>query len=217
MKKVAVGFTVLLVACAFLLAGAANAADFPKKRVTYNICFNPGGESDITARLQEQALKKYLGKDVSIQYKIGGGGAVCWAELVKTAPDGYTIAGHNLPHTILQPMEMGDAGYKTFDLKQVYMFEVTPNVLMVRKDAPYNTLEATYWRYESRLRHLEACIAGRVPDTAAPDDPCFARVENRVIARLNVSKVAHVAFLVVRTGVLVTAWVVVTTGAHAVA
>ena len=105
---------------------------FPKKRVTYNICFNPGGESDITARLQEQTLKKYLGADVSIQYKIGGGGALCWAELVKTAPDGYTIAGHNLPHTILQPMEMGDAGYKTFDLKQVYMFESHPE----RPDGP---------------------------------------------------------------------------------
>ena len=141
MKKAFVGLTVLLVACAFVMAGAAGAADFPRKRVTYNICFNPGGESDITARLQEQALKKYLGKDVSIQYKIGGGGAVCWAELTKTAPDGYTIAGHNLPHTILQPMEMGDAGYKTLDLKQVYMFESTPNVLMVRKDSPFNTLK----------------------------------------------------------------------------
>jgi tripartite-type tricarboxylate transporter receptor subunit TctC len=141
MKKIAVALTVSIVACAFVLAAVAGAADFPKKRVTYNICFNPGGESDITARLQEQALKKYLGQDVSIQYKIGGGGAVCWAELVKSAPDGYTIAGHNLPHTILQPMEMGDAGYKTFDLKQVYMFEVTPNVLMVRKDAPFNTLK----------------------------------------------------------------------------
>jgi tripartite-type tricarboxylate transporter receptor subunit TctC len=141
MKKVAVGFTVFLFACAFVLAGAVGAADFPKKRVTYNICFNPGGESDITARIQEQALKKYLGQDVSIQYKVGGGGAICWAELTKTAPDGYTIAGHNLPHTILQPMEMGDAGYKTFDLKQVYMFESTPNVLMVRKDAPFNNLK----------------------------------------------------------------------------
>ncbi|MGZ8474072.1 MAG: tripartite tricarboxylate transporter substrate binding protein [Candidatus Deferrimicrobiaceae bacterium] len=141
MKKRTVGFIVLFAALAMAWAGAANAADFPKKRVTYNICFNPGGESDITARIQEQALKKNLGADVSIQYKIGGGGALCWSELVSSAPDGYTIAGHNLPHTILQPMEMGDAGYKTLDLKQVYMFESTPNVLMVRKDSPFNTLK----------------------------------------------------------------------------
>ncbi|MEW6719820.1 MAG: tripartite tricarboxylate transporter substrate binding protein [Thermodesulfobacteriota bacterium] len=141
MKRFAVALVVLLAACAVMAAGAANAADFPKKRVTYNICFNPGGESDITARIQEAALKKNLGVDVSIQYKIGGGGALCWSELVQSPPDGYTIAGHNLPHTILQPMEMGDAGYKTLELKQVYMFEATPNVLMVRKDSPFNTLK----------------------------------------------------------------------------
>jgi tripartite-type tricarboxylate transporter receptor subunit TctC len=114
---------------------------FPSKRITYNICFNPGGESDITARIQEAVLKKHLGVDVVIQYKIGGGGALCWSELVQTKPDGYTIAGHNLPHTILQPLEMGDAGYKTLDLKQIYMFESTPNVLMVRNDSPFKTLK----------------------------------------------------------------------------
>ena len=140
MKRIVVGTIVLLAVVTIAWAGAASAADFPKKRITYNICFNPGGESDITARIQEQALKKFLGADVVIQYKVGGGGALCWSELVQTAPDGYTIAGHNLPHTILQPMEMGDAGYKTLDLKQIYMFESTPNVLMVRKDSPFMTL-----------------------------------------------------------------------------
>ena len=141
MKRIAVGSIVLLAAVAMVWAGAARAAEFPSKRITYNICFNPGGESDITARIQEQALKKNLGVDVAIQYKIGGGGALCWSELVQSAPDGYTIAGHNLPHTILQPMEMGDAGYKTLDLKQIYFFESTPNVLMVRKDSPFQTLK----------------------------------------------------------------------------
>ncbi len=141
MKRTAVGVVVLLAALAIAGAGVSNAANFPKKRITYNICFNPGGESDITARIQEQVLKKNLGVDVSIQYKIGGGGALCWADLAQSAPDGYTIAGHNLPHIILQPLEMGDAGYKTLELKNIYMFESTPNVLMVRKDSPFKTLK----------------------------------------------------------------------------
>ena len=141
MRKIAIGFIALFATFAMVLAGAVNAAEYPNKRINYNICFNPGGESDITARIQEQALKKYLGVDVVIQYKIGGGGALCWADLVQTKPDGYTIAGHNLPHTVLQPLEMGDAGYKTLDLKQIYMFESTPNVLMVRNDSPFKTLK----------------------------------------------------------------------------
>jgi tripartite-type tricarboxylate transporter receptor subunit TctC len=61
--------------------------------------------------------------------------------LVQSKPDGYTIAGHNLPHTILQPMEMSNAGYKTLDLKQIYFFQQTPDVLMVRNDSPFKTLK----------------------------------------------------------------------------
>lgn len=142
MKKKIVGCIVLAAVLALVWIGAVAAADkFPSKRINYKICFNPGGESDITARFQEAALKKALGVDVSITYQIGGGGALCWAELVRTNPDGYTIAGHNLPHTVLQPLEMGNAGYKTLDLKQIYMFESTPNVLMVRNDSPYKTLK----------------------------------------------------------------------------
>jgi tripartite-type tricarboxylate transporter receptor subunit TctC len=73
MKRIGIGFFALLVAVAMVSVAAAGAAGFPTKRITYNICFNPGGESDITARFQEQPLKKYLGVDVVIQYKIGGG------------------------------------------------------------------------------------------------------------------------------------------------
>lgn len=141
MNRLAIGFLALFATLAMVGDGAAGTAGFPTKRITYNICFNPGGESDITARFQEQSLKKVLGVDIAINYKIGGGGALCWAELVQTKPDGYTIAGHNLPHIALQPLEMGNAGYKTLDLKNIYMFESTPNLLLVRIDSPYKTLK----------------------------------------------------------------------------
>jgi tripartite-type tricarboxylate transporter receptor subunit TctC len=141
MKRLVIGSLALFVALAMVGVAAAGTAGFPTKRITYNICFNPGGESDITARFQEQPLKKVLGVDIAINYKIGGGGALCWSELVQTKPDGYTIAGHNLPHIALQPLEMGNAGYKTLDIKNIYMFESTPNLLLVRSDSPYKTLK----------------------------------------------------------------------------
>jgi tripartite-type tricarboxylate transporter receptor subunit TctC len=141
MKRLAIGCLVLFVALAMVGVAAAGTASFPTKRITYNICFNPGGESDITARFQEGPLKKILGVDIAINYKIGGGGALCWAELVQTKPDGYVIAGHNLPHIALQPLEMGNPGYKTLDLKNIYFFESTPNLLLVRNDSPFQTLK----------------------------------------------------------------------------
>jgi tripartite-type tricarboxylate transporter receptor subunit TctC len=118
----------------FLIVGiglslpATGLAKFPDKPITYVICFNPGGESDITARIQQQPLEKILGVPVVIVYKKGGGGAVGWSELTRTKPDGYTIYGTNLPHTIVQPMTRGNAGYETEQINNVYFFEFTPNI-----------------------------------------------------------------------------------------
>lgn len=131
----------MTVAAASLCIAAPSSAEYPDKPLTYVMAFNPGGESDITARIQEKPLEKYFGQPVNIVYKIGGGGSVAWSELVKTKPDGYTIAGHNLPHIALQPLERGKAGYETLDLKSVYFFESTPDLLVVRQDSPYKTLD----------------------------------------------------------------------------
>jgi tripartite-type tricarboxylate transporter receptor subunit TctC len=144
MKRLVLGsiVTSLVLAVAFaFLPGPACAEKYPSKPLTYIICFNPGGESDITARIQEAPLKKYFGQDVVITYKIGGGGSVGWSELVKSKPDGYTIAGDNLPHIILQPMTRGNAGYETLQLKQIYMFESTPDILVVRQDSQFKNLK----------------------------------------------------------------------------
>ncbi|WP_162149368.1 tripartite tricarboxylate transporter substrate binding protein [Arthrobacter sp. Br18] len=122
-------------------AGGGAAADFPQKRIDYVLPFDAGGESDITARLQQEKLGEILGQTVNVSYKPGGGGALGWSELTRTAPDGYTVMGSNLPHIILQPMLRGDAGYTTEDLKQVYIFQSTPNVLLVPADSDIQTLD----------------------------------------------------------------------------
>lgn len=126
---------------ALMFGQVVAAAGFPEKPITYMICFDPGGESDITARLQQKYLEDVLKAKVVITYKVGGGGAVGWSELIRSKPDGYTIAGDNLPHTILQPMQRGDAGYTTEQLKRVYCFESTPCALVVKKDSPFKTLD----------------------------------------------------------------------------
>lgn len=137
------GLRIATVLAALLIAAfvaAPGLAAYPERPITYVIAFNPGGESDITARIQEPVLERVLGVDVVITYKLGGGGSVAWSEIVRARPDGYTIVGHNLPHIILQPLQRGDAGYNTEQLQTVYWFESTPNVLAVRKDSPFKTL-----------------------------------------------------------------------------
>lgn len=108
--------------------------------MSYLVTFDPGGQSDREARRQQPLLEKQLGQKVLIDYKVGGGGALGWAELTRAKPDGYTLAGINLPHIILQPLQQ-ETGYKTEDLLPVAFFQRTILGLAVLKDSPYKTLD----------------------------------------------------------------------------
>nr|PZN83539.1 MAG: C4-dicarboxylate ABC transporter substrate-binding protein [Pseudomonadota bacterium] len=128
------------IAAAGALVSSAFAADWPTKDVTYIIPFNAGGESDVTARLQEPKFKELTGHGFVIQYKPGAGGAMAWSQLNSLPGDGYTIMGFNLPHLFLQPMT-GKVGYKTEDITIVSVFQLTPHALIVHADSPIKTLE----------------------------------------------------------------------------
>ena len=125
-------------ASAMLFATAATAE--LTGPVNYIIPFAPGGESDITARLQQPFFREKFGQELVVSYQNGGGGAVGWASLNGMDPSGQTIMGVNLPHIIIQPAQK-DVGYKTEDLNVFYMFHFTPDAIVVRADSPYKTLE----------------------------------------------------------------------------
>jgi tripartite-type tricarboxylate transporter receptor subunit TctC len=68
-------------ALAALVVTAPRAQDYPAKDINYIIAFSPGGESDVTARLQEPVLRQLTGHSFTIQYRTGGGGATAWSQL----------------------------------------------------------------------------------------------------------------------------------------
>lgn len=122
------------------LAAGPAAADFPERTLTYVNPFSPGGECDIAQRMQQDPLKQKLGVDVVIEYREGGGGAVGWSHVSKQRADGYTFACFSIPHIIAQPMTR-DPGYRTEDLQIIYTYHSTPQVLVVRRNSPFQTLE----------------------------------------------------------------------------
>ncbi len=125
-----------------LAAPQTASAEYPEQPITYIIPFNPGGESDVTARFQEPHLEEKLGVDVVVTHRPGGGGAVAWSEFQRNAePDGYTLIGINIPHIVAQPIQRADAGYDTFEWEIITWFHFTPNALIVRKDSPFKTLD----------------------------------------------------------------------------
>jgi tripartite-type tricarboxylate transporter receptor subunit TctC len=125
-----------------LAAPGVALAEYPEQPITYTIPFNPGGESDITARFQEPHLEEILGTEVNVTHRPGGGGAVGWSEFQNRAqPDGYEMIGVNIPHIIAQPIMRANAGYETDGWNIVTFFHNTPNALIVPKDSPFKTLD----------------------------------------------------------------------------
>ena len=127
------------------VASAAQCASregdrYPTKSINYLVVWDPGGQSDRTARLQQPLLEKMLGQKIVIDYKVGGGGAVGWAQFVRSRPDGYSIVGTNLPTIVTQPM-LQEVGYKTDQFLPICDFQYTPLVMAVKKDSPYKSLK----------------------------------------------------------------------------
>ncbi|KPJ86257.1 MAG: hypothetical protein AMS17_13275 [Spirochaetes bacterium DG_61] len=137
-------FSILLLAVipSLYAEGAKEVEEqYPTHSIDYVIPFNPGGQSDITAQYQKDDLQKALGVNIILKYMPGAGGAVAWASMAKTEPDGYTICGNNIPHIIIQPLVRDNGGYETDQLIPVYCFQTTPIGLAVLKDSRYKTLQ----------------------------------------------------------------------------
>ena len=80
-------FRKTLIAAAFSLAvPAAFGAGYPEKTVNYIIPFGPGGESAVSARLQEPVFKQLTGQSMAIQYRPGAGGAMSGRPCAVAAP-----------------------------------------------------------------------------------------------------------------------------------
>ncbi len=89
-------FLLTALAGATMLAGVAQAQDYPNKIVTVIVPFAAGGPTDTVARLVGQSMSKSLGQQVIIENVGGAGGTLGAARVAKAAPDGYTVLLHHI-------------------------------------------------------------------------------------------------------------------------
>ena len=121
-------------------AAHAQGQNYPDKPIQYVIPFSPGGESDYVARLQAELFKTKYKQSMVVLNKAGAGGGLVWGQLNSMPADGYTIAGVNLPHIVLQPLE-GSVQYKTEDITPVYFYHFTADALVVPGNSPFKTYQ----------------------------------------------------------------------------
>jgi tripartite-type tricarboxylate transporter receptor subunit TctC len=82
-------------ALALLLAAAASApgwaADYPERPIRVVVPFAPAGTTDIAARILFERVSQIVGQPIAIENRPGAGGNIGLEQVVKSAPDGYTL------------------------------------------------------------------------------------------------------------------------------
>ena len=71
---------------------AARAQSYPARPIRWIMPFPAGGPTDVTTRKLAELVSAKLGQPIIVENKTGANGSIGIGELVRSAPDGYTLA-----------------------------------------------------------------------------------------------------------------------------
>ena len=95
----------MVFAALLLSAGAATAQDkYPSRAVKVIVPYAPGGATDIVARIVGDEFQKVTGQPFVVLNKPGAFGMLAIDEMVKAAPDGYTLMIGNVSTNSITPI-----------------------------------------------------------------------------------------------------------------
>ena len=136
-------FTPKAVLAAWLVAASTLAcAAFPDKPIRVVIGFPAGGPLDQHARLLAERLQAVLGQPIIIDYKSGAGGTVGAQDVMKAAPDGYTLMLANTGVMVINPALYSKLPYNTLkDFTPVARTAMQPLALLVNPKLPVSNLK----------------------------------------------------------------------------
>ncbi|MDP3762280.1 MAG: tripartite tricarboxylate transporter substrate binding protein [Ramlibacter sp.] len=135
-------FTRRALAALLMAASTASLAAYPEKPIRVVIGFPAGGPLDQHARLLSEKLQAVLGQPVIIDYKAGAGGTVGATEVMKAAPDGYTLMLANTGVMVINPALYSKLAYQTTrDFTPIARTAMQPLALLVNPKLPVSSLK----------------------------------------------------------------------------
>jgi tripartite-type tricarboxylate transporter receptor subunit TctC len=114
----------------------SRAEGYPSRPVRIVVCFAPGGNSDIIARLIGQSLSEQLGQPFVIENRPGAGGTLCTDAVARAPADGYALlltGSYNAVNATLYGHLNVDFRR---DISQIAGVAFVPNVMVVAPSLP---------------------------------------------------------------------------------
>ena len=122
------------------VCGTSIAQTFPTKPVKLIVTYPPGGSSDLMSRVYGAKLAELWGQQVIIESKPGAAGSIGMDFAAKQPNDGYTFVVGNLGPVAVNPL-LSKVPYSIEkDFIAVSMISTGPNVLVVRTDSEFKSL-----------------------------------------------------------------------------
>lgn len=124
-----------------LVAGPAQAQDYPTKTIRLIAPFAPGGSVDIVGRILAQKMTESLGQTVVVENKPGASGMIGADMVAKSAPDGYTLLVNSSIHVIV-PSLFSKVPYNALeDLVAVGQATEVPMVMLTGANSRAKTVQ----------------------------------------------------------------------------
>ena len=124
-----------------LAAPAARAEDWPSRQIRATIPFGAGSATDVVPRVVFDRLAAELGQPIVVENRVGAGGTLGTAAVVKAEPDGYSILGHSSALAIAPAIYPDLSFDPTKDLAGALMIGTNANVMIVPPSRPWKTVQ----------------------------------------------------------------------------
>lgn len=126
-----------------LAAHAVRAQDtYPTRQITLIAPYAAGGSTDLVARVLSEGLKARFNQPVTVENKPGGNGVIGTREVVKAAPDGYTLLIGALGAQVLPAVMAPNFPFDPLrDFIPISMAAEWAPVMLAKKDLPVNSLQ----------------------------------------------------------------------------
>ena len=122
------------------LAPVAHAQTWPAKPIRWIVPFPPGGSSDVVSRALGAKITESIGQPVVVENRPGAGGVIGLDFVVKSQPDGYTVA-LGAPGALTVNVHMTRLPFDPLkDLQPIARLAIVPVVIASSSSVPIGTI-----------------------------------------------------------------------------